>query len=167
MSARQQLGEWLRQRGFRPKHLRWERFVSEGDARGRVIFATTKNNYFLVFKDTYLGLTASSRHTRPGENWTRGNDLPDGEFSEETLDRALNAILFYELREVSDVPGGGQWHLEDDSEGVPDTLGDMLGREGDSDECVESVVVEGGACYHGKDDTTCDDHCVCACHKAH
>lgn len=115
MSARQQLQEWLHQRGFRSKHLRWECYYGEGPeqgSRGRVIFATTKNNYYLVFTDTYLGMTANSRITRPGEQWTRGNDLPDGEFSEQTLDKGLHAVLFYELREVSDVPGGGKWHLE-------------------------------------------------------
>ncbi len=116
MSARQQLEQWLHQRGFKPKHLRWEQLVAEGDARERVIFATTKNNYFLAFTDTYLGVVSNSRVTRPGENWTRGNDLPDGEFSEKTLDESLKAVLLYELREVSNVPGGGgPWELEDEA----------------------------------------------------
>lgn len=124
MSARKQLEEWLHQRGFRSKHLRWERIVREDDSLQNgtlrhVIFATTKNNYHLTFKDTYLGLTVTSRVTRPGEDWTRGNDLHDGSFSEETLDTALKDVLFYELREVSTIPGGGQWELE--AEGVVDT----------------------------------------------
>jgi hypothetical protein len=117
MSARKQLEQWLHQRGFKPKHLRWEQLVSEGDTRGRVVFATTKNNYFLAFTDTYLGVVSNSRVTRPGENWTRGNDLPDGKFSEETLDKALEAVLLYELREVSNAPGGGSWKLEADETG--------------------------------------------------
>ncbi len=119
MSAQRQLEQWLRQRGFKPKHLRWEQLVSEGDARGRVVFATTKNNYFLTFTDTYLGLVVSSRVTRPGEDWTRGNDLPDGDFSEETLDKAVKAVLLYELREVSDTPSGGPWQLDEKVDGLP------------------------------------------------
>ena len=111
MSSQHKLGNWLEQRGFRSKHLRWERL--EDGTRGRVVFATTKNNYFLSFTDTYLGLTVSSRVSRPGENWSRGNDLPNGEFSEETLDEALNAVFFYELREVSTEEALPPWRLED------------------------------------------------------
>lgn len=151
MSARQQVEQWLHQRGFKPKHLRWERFVSEGDARGRVVFATTKNNYFLTFKDTYLGLAVSSRVARPGENWTRGNDLPDGKFSEETLDRALKAVLLFELRAVSNVPGGGRWELEDASAGIP---------------TVPAFSEAGNDCPHGADGHDCDASCTCIpCHE--
>lgn len=120
MSAQQrrkQLERWLHQLGFKSKHLRWERLVSESDSRERVVFATTKNNYFLSFNDDYLGLTVSSRVTRPGEDWTRGNDLPDGEFSAEILGMAIKAVLLYELREVSNVSSGGPWSLEEDDEG--------------------------------------------------
>lgn len=48
----------------------------------------------------YLGCTAATRMARPGETWTRGNDLPDGEFSKETLHCILCSIVFYEAREV-------------------------------------------------------------------
>lgn len=150
MSARQQVEQWLHQRGFKPKHLRWEHLVSEGDARGRVIFATTKNNYFLTFTETYLGLVVDSRVARPGENWTRGNDLPDGKFSEETLDRAVKAVLLYELREVSDVPSGGPWELE------------FEWVDADGPDGVECTA-DHGPC--GADGRTCDVSCTCVpCH---
>jgi hypothetical protein len=34
---------------------------------------------------------------RAGEDWVRGNDLPDGPFSKETWDRIIYAIVRYEL----------------------------------------------------------------------
>lgn len=108
MSAREQLESWFHDWGFRPKHVRWE--CKEGGYRA--IFATTKNNYFVVFKDTYLGMTASSRVSRPGENWQRGNDLPDGDFSKKTFDQMMGAVLMYELREVSTEQPMLPWVLE-------------------------------------------------------
>jgi hypothetical protein len=45
----------------------------------------------------YLGCIASARMPRAGEDWTRGNDLPDGPFTIETWHRILTAILAFEL----------------------------------------------------------------------
>jgi len=45
----------------------------------------------------YLGCTVSNRKPRAGEDWTRGNDLPDGEFIKETWEHIKNGILAYEL----------------------------------------------------------------------
>lgn len=56
--------------------------------------------YRITATNTYLGCTAASRKPRPGEKWTRGNDLPDGKFNEETFHRILGAILFYEAKDV-------------------------------------------------------------------
>lgn len=53
---------------------------------------------------SYLGCVASRRTPRPGEDWTRGNDLPDGRFCKGTLNRILGAIVFYEAVEVSEFP---------------------------------------------------------------
>ena len=41
-------------------------------------------------KDGYLGCVASCRKPRPGEDWTRGNDLSDGKLDEETWNRIIN-----------------------------------------------------------------------------
>ena len=46
---------------------------------------------------TYLGCIASSRKPRAGEDWTRGNDLADGELSLETWNKILADIVSYEL----------------------------------------------------------------------
>lgn len=110
MSAQHQLKVWLTNQGFRSKHLRWEH--TEDGIHKHVVFATTKNNYHLSFADDYLGLTVSSRVSRPGENWSRGNDLHDGDFSKETFDSVLRDVLSYELREVSREEGGPPWILE-------------------------------------------------------
>ena len=45
----------------------------------------------------YLGCIAQVRTPRPGEDWTRGNDLPDGPLCRETFDAILNSIVGYEL----------------------------------------------------------------------
>ncbi|GAI16808.1 unnamed protein product [marine sediment metagenome] len=49
----------------------------------------------------YLGCTASTREPRAGEDWTRGNDLPDGKFTRETWEHIKNAIIAYELAELA------------------------------------------------------------------
>lgn len=47
--------------------------------------------------DGYLGCQVTARKQRAGEDWNRGNDLPDGPFTEETWRKILNAIINYEL----------------------------------------------------------------------
>lgn len=47
--------------------------------------------------DGYLGCQVTARKSRAGEDWNRGNDLPDGPFNEETWRKILNAIINYEL----------------------------------------------------------------------
>jgi len=48
----------------------------------------------------YLGCTVSKRKPRAGEGWTRGNDLPDGEFNRKTWERIKDSIIQYELIKV-------------------------------------------------------------------
>lgn len=45
----------------------------------------------------YLGCVVSTRKPRPGEDWTRGNDLPDGICHEDTWNAIKNAMLRYEF----------------------------------------------------------------------
>ena len=49
----------------------------------------------------YLGCIVSARKPRAGEDWTRGNDLPDGDFTKGTWDEIIRAIARYELRPLS------------------------------------------------------------------
>lgn len=51
-------------------------------------------------EDAYMGASASSRKPRAGEDWTRGNDLPDGGFSEALWQEIMVAIVRYEAQEV-------------------------------------------------------------------
>lgn len=48
----------------------------------------------------YLGCTSKSLKMRAGEDWTRGNDLPDGDFSQKTWNAILRAIVQYELVDI-------------------------------------------------------------------
>jgi len=45
----------------------------------------------------YLGCTASTRKPLVGENWTRGSDLADGIYSEQTWINILCDIIGYEM----------------------------------------------------------------------
>lgn len=67
----------------------------------QVTFYTKENRYPLVASKDYLGLQVSSRKPRAGEDWTRGNDLPDGKFNEKTWNRIKNAIISYELVKIA------------------------------------------------------------------
>lgn len=49
---------------------------------------------------TYLGCVANSRKPRAGEDWTRGNDLADGDLSIDTWNNILADIIGYELVRV-------------------------------------------------------------------
>lgn len=67
----------------------------------RICVYTDSNRYTIVCTvDGYLGCTASSRKPRAGEDWTRGNDLPDGEYGPETWLEIVCAIVSYEMVKV-------------------------------------------------------------------
>lgn len=70
----------------------------------RVFLYTATNRYSIVAKPRedggYLGCTASSRKSRAGEDWFRGNDLPDGPLTEETWQEILAGIVRYELQTI-------------------------------------------------------------------
>ena len=79
-----------------------ETFDSSPDAkRGansvRYIFCTDEHQYSIYAHPDYLGAGASARKQRPGEDWTRGNDLPDGKFCRETWESIKDAIIRYEM----------------------------------------------------------------------
>ena len=48
----------------------------------------------------YLACSASCRLCRPGEEWHRGNDLPDGKMCEDTWHRILAGIVRYESQYI-------------------------------------------------------------------
>ena len=86
----------------------WDEFVERPDVddgkddRRRYRIYTNDHFYAItaVVKaggGTYLGCVASARKPRAGEEHTRGNDLPDGEFNYDTWLRIVHAIVGYEL----------------------------------------------------------------------
>lgn len=113
--------------------------VGQGDQDGYEIkkivnLYTDHHKYYFVAIERedeskgYLGCQVSARKPRAGETWTRGNDLPDGELSEKTLEQIKNAIVAYELvplsvrvppRPIRDMENGGS-HVKDRSKtGMP------------------------------------------------
>ena len=92
--------------------------ADQGGPDGRLDFCvfTHDHRYYIGTRDgQYLGCTVTCRKPRAGEDWGRGNDLPDGKFCRETWDRIKNSIIAYELvkiakpvREVADTPEVGK-----------------------------------------------------------
>lgn len=70
----------------------------------KVNFFTNEHIYSIsvhwknTMKESYLGCTVSTRKPRPGETWSRGNDLPDGKYNDETWNKILRGIIRYELK---------------------------------------------------------------------
>lgn len=68
---------------------------------------TFENVYAIVAVERpdkgYLGCVVSRRKPRAGEDWTRGNDLPDGPFNRRTWNRILKSMVVYELEQLSPV----------------------------------------------------------------
>jgi hypothetical protein len=73
----------------------------------RLCFYTNHYQYFIKAIDRtedegYLGCGVNCRKARAGEDWTRGNDLPDGKFNKATWDLILKAIVSHELVKLSE-----------------------------------------------------------------
>lgn len=101
----EQLMQW-----FNIPYLIWTRDVEivsnelrDGDQTARIRIYTASNIYAInarVGTVSYLGCIATARMPRAGEDWSRGNDLPDGNFSQETFDNIMKAIVGYEVVKV-------------------------------------------------------------------
>jgi hypothetical protein len=76
------------------------------EMKKKVLFYTYNNQYCITaiergIGDGYLSCDVSARKARPGEDWKRGNDLPDGPFNTKTLEQIKNGIIAYELEQLS------------------------------------------------------------------
>ena len=69
--------------------------------RTSILLYTGDYCYQIIAKETYLGCGVTARRARPGEDWNRGSDLPDGKFSWETYNRIMSGIVGYELKEIA------------------------------------------------------------------
>ena len=77
-----------------------------GEWKMKFCIFTNEHKYHIVAidrrsDDGYLGCQVSTRKYRAGEDHLRGNDLPDGPFTIDTWNRILNAIIRYELVQLS------------------------------------------------------------------
>jgi len=107
------LEQWLKELIFPGKVKDFFQEISgQGDKKENTrnfCFYTEEYQYFITAverhdgdKDDYLGCQVSARKTRPGEDWLRGNDLPDGPFTKKTWDRIIYSIVSYELVKLSE-----------------------------------------------------------------
>ena len=102
----QLLSQWLEELIYPGKP---ENFIQEKEGEGepgrwkRVFYLYTDEYHYQIVAidreedDGYLGCQVSARKPRAGEDWTRGNDLPDGPFNRDTWNKILNAMINYEL----------------------------------------------------------------------
>ncbi len=108
-AVEQQLRTWCAQLGHRFTYglVRGPSQHNQSESLGtdcwRLYFYTETNKYAVVATPDYLGCVASSRKPRAGEWWTRGNDLPDGPFCEETWLAILRAVVAYETVRIHPV----------------------------------------------------------------
>jgi hypothetical protein len=107
----EQLDQWLRELLF-PGNV--EEFIEEISGHGdelqeerALCFYTEEYCYFINAIErfdegkSYIGCQVNARKERAGEDWTRGNDLPDGPFNKETWNKIIYAIVNYEIVKLS------------------------------------------------------------------
>ncbi len=106
---KKQLEKWLSEisRFCNPKDfVNWTGGECDGkEVVERFKLYTRDHAYAIVAKQSdkksYLGCVASARKPRAGEDWTRGRDLADGDFSQETWNKIKNDILSFELVKIA------------------------------------------------------------------
>lgn len=81
-------------------------YQSKGEQIVEYVLFTNEFKYkiFAIERDkgsSYLSCQVSSRKPRPGEDWTRGNDLRDGELNLETWNKIIRDMINYEIVRLS------------------------------------------------------------------
>lgn len=109
-SKMEMLDQWIKELVF-PGEVK--NFIQEDSGEGsskevtrRFYFYTDEHKYYIVAIErsvgrSYLGCQVSTRKPRAGEDWSRGNDLPDGDFTKETWNSIIEAVVRYELVKLS------------------------------------------------------------------
>ena len=90
--------EWVKGK-MGPFNVQHIKFAGQQESISIRVF-TKEHKYRITANKDYLGCCAASRKARAGEDWTRGNDLPDGKFNRETWEKIKDAILRYEMVRV-------------------------------------------------------------------
>jgi len=106
----QMLNQWMKELIYpgEPKNF-FQEISGEGqpgEVKRRFCFYTEEHIYFIVAiersaNDSYLGCQVQTRKNRAGEDWSRGNDLPDGDLNKKTWDQIVYAIVSYEMVKLS------------------------------------------------------------------
>jgi len=91
--------KWLDEITFGSKELYYKIRTDEKD-RFSIYLYTHNYRYCISCKRQYLGCTSSCRKTKAGEDWTRGRDLPDGNFCRQTWELIKNSIIKSELEQI-------------------------------------------------------------------
>ena len=105
---RDQLIEWAWRGKYGNKdNLHIEIIRDDGTPRVKMTLLTTVNSYGIRAVpyddgDIYFACEYSRREPLPGETWTRGGDLTDGDFNKETWERIVYDILSTELAEAAE-----------------------------------------------------------------
>jgi len=106
----QMLDQWLKELIYPGKVTDFIKEIEghggDGEVYRSLCIYTEDNQYFISAIErpagkSYMGCQVTSRKARAGEDWHRGNDLPDGDFSKKTWDRIIYAIVSYELVKLS------------------------------------------------------------------
>ncbi len=106
LSPMEQLDQWLKELVFPGKVKDFIEEISNKltrDEHEREMFLYTEEHCYLINAvsrtdgNHYIGCNVSARKSRAGEDWIRGNDLPDGPFNKETWNKIVYAIVNYEL----------------------------------------------------------------------
>lgn len=84
-----------------------EHYKNDDQSSIRLCFYTEEHQYIIRAidekgEDGYLACGVVCRKPRPGEDWSRGNDLPDGPFNEKTWNEILRSIIRYEIVQLSE-----------------------------------------------------------------
>ncbi len=102
-----ELYDWLKELG---RFRKLEDYIYISDHKKdeiRLKIFTKEHSYMIVVQlpseenpKGYLGTYSQCRKPRAGEEWTRGNDLPDGIYSKETWNNFKNCLIAHELVKV-------------------------------------------------------------------
>jgi len=112
-SKMEMLDQWIKELIFPGNPDNFIQEISGQGGDGEIVrkfcLYTNENKYFITAiertggdKRSYLGCQVNTRKHRAGEDWTRGNDLPDGTFTRKTWNMIINAIVNYELVKLSE-----------------------------------------------------------------
>jgi hypothetical protein len=111
LTPMEELDQWLKELVFPGKVEDFIEEISDSlisvEHSRKLCFYTENHCYFIHathrkdHDNSYIGCQVNARKSRPGEDWMRGNDLPNGPFNKQTWNKIIYAIVNYELVKLS------------------------------------------------------------------